>query len=350
MRPCARAGIARRSDPRRDGRSGCPRRPLTSLELPGAVLIACSDQWALAVSGLPAEVRERFPSSISPHASIERFVDKDRFRELVDEPRHPPPAHDPAASWRGRRGAVGRRAGRRLPQADRVLAHNRHFRTKGFFIESRDHARGLLEEAAQNGVSFMLQEYIPGGPGRRRSSSTVRRPAWRHPHHDRLPPGAAIRPGSSNTCCDVNIPLVEVEACLPAATRSSMPPATGASSPSNSARRARRSVQHHRAQRAAVLADRSRRARRQLTWPGSAIPDAQELELPDPLPYKVGRYGMYEMLDAMARSRAVASRRRPDGPVLEALPSATRRSSGADPDAGHRRESGTAFADESAEG
>ena len=54
---------------------------LRSLELPTAVLIACSDRWALAVSGLPPDVRERFPASIAPHESIERFVDKDRFRE-----------------------------------------------------------------------------------------------------------------------------------------------------------------------------------------------------------------------------------------------------------------------------
>ena len=45
--------------------------------------------------------------------------------------------------------------------------------------------------------------------------------------------------------------------------------------------------------------------------------DAQDLPVPTPPPYQVGRYGMYEMLDAAAIGRALLSRRRPDGPVLK---------------------------------
>jgi hypothetical protein len=45
--------------------------------------------------------------------------------------------------------------------------------------------------------------------------------------------------------------------------------------------------------------------------------DAQGLDVPRPAPYQVGRYGMYEILDAAAIGRALAGRRRPDGPVLK---------------------------------
>src|SRR3954454_19125308 len=41
---------------------------LRRLPLPRAVLIACSDRWTQAVAGLPLDVRERFPASISSAA------------------------------------------------------------------------------------------------------------------------------------------------------------------------------------------------------------------------------------------------------------------------------------------
>jgi len=137
---------------------------LRDLDLPGAVLIACSDTWALAVSGLPEDVRDRFRASIAPRVAIEQFVDKDRFRELTDALHIPRP-----------RSTLIRDAADLADMSDEDLAngflkptesqaHNRHFHTKGFFIESRDQAGALVEEASRHGVSFMLQEYIPGGP------------------------------------------------------------------------------------------------------------------------------------------------------------------------------------------
>lgn len=44
--------------------------------------------------------------------------------------------------------------------------------------------------------------------------------------------------------------------------------------------------------------------------------DAQELPLPTPAPYELGRYGLYERLDAAAVFRAWRSFRRPEGSVL----------------------------------
>src|SRR6185503_2376061 len=49
-----------------------------------AVLIACSDVWTTAVAGLPEAVRERFPASVPTADAVARFVDKERFGELVE--------------------------------------------------------------------------------------------------------------------------------------------------------------------------------------------------------------------------------------------------------------------------
>jgi len=44
--------------------------------------------------------------------------------------------------------------------------------------------------------------------------------------------------------------------------------------------------------------------------------DAQELPVPAPPPYQIGRYGRYEIPDAAAVFRAWSGGHRPEGPVL----------------------------------
>jgi predicted ATP-grasp superfamily ATP-dependent carboligase len=51
-----------------------------------------------------------------------------------------------------------------------------------------------------------------------------------------------------------------------------------------------------------------------LSWMGYL--DAQGLDVPTPPSYQVGRYGMYEILDATAIARALSHRRRPEGPIV----------------------------------
>ena len=59
------------------------------------------------MAGLPAELRQRFPASMPPRAAVEQFVDKDRFRALVDRLDIPRPRtaliRDPADLDRGDR-------------------------------------------------------------------------------------------------------------------------------------------------------------------------------------------------------------------------------------------------------
>jgi D-aspartate ligase len=289
---------------------------LESLALPRAVLIACSDQWALAVSGLPAALRERFPASIAPHAAVQQFVDKDRFRGLVDRLDIPRP-----------RTRSIREPGDLASASDEDLAlgflkpteshvNNRQNKTKGFFVESREDAVRLVERARETGITFMLQEWIPGD-----MSNTVIVDGFVDRHGDIRAILARRRvrmhpPRLANTSSDVTIPLTEVEACMPALR--TLLEATEY--------RGIFMVEFKQDERDGLfkiielnarpfwLIGHIERAGVDLPW--MSYLDAQERPVPTPPPYQVGRYGMYEILDATAIARAWASRRRPGGPVV----------------------------------
>jgi D-aspartate ligase len=289
---------------------------LRSLELPTAVLIACSDQWALAVSGLPDDLRERFPASIAPHESIERFVDKDRFRELVDELDIPRPRTIPIRQPRDLALASDTDLTQGFLKPTESQLHNRRFKTKGFFIESRDQAIGLVEQAREAGITFMLQEWIPGD-----MSKTVIIDGFvdRHGEIRALMARRRVRmdpPRLANTCCDVTIPLSELEDCLPA-VRTLLEATRYRGIFMVEFKLDERDGQYKIIElntRPFWLVGHVERAGVDLPLRGYL--DAQGLEVPTLASYQVGRYGMYEFLDASAIRRAILSRRRPEGPVL----------------------------------
>ena len=57
---------------------------LASTAWPKAVLLPCSDHWAQRVAELPAEVRQRFPSSVPRADTLATFIDKGRFAALLE--------------------------------------------------------------------------------------------------------------------------------------------------------------------------------------------------------------------------------------------------------------------------
>jgi predicted ATP-grasp superfamily ATP-dependent carboligase len=284
---------------------------LRSLSLPRAVLIACSDQWALAVSGLPDDLKERFPASIAPHASIERFVDKDRFRALVDGLDIPRPRTLPIRTSADLAAATDEELAMGFLKPTESQRHNRRFKTKGFFVESREQATDLVEQGRQAGITFMLQEWIPGGMS---NTFIIDGFVDRHDARRRV---RMEPPRLANTCCDVTIPLDDVAACMPALRR--LLSATDY--------RGVFMVEFKFDERDGLfkiielnarpfwLVGHVERAGVNLPW--LSYLDAQGSPLPASAPYQVGRYGMYEVLDAAAIARALASRRRPEGPVLK---------------------------------
>jgi predicted ATP-grasp superfamily ATP-dependent carboligase len=291
-------------------------RYLESLPFPRAVLIPCSDQWALAVAGLPERLRERFPASVSPREAVEQFVDKDRFRALVDRLDLPRPrtllVREPADLDR----ATDEDLANGFLKPTESHRHNRRFGTKGFFVESRDAATRLVEQASAAGITFMLQEWIPGKPEKTflidgfvdRSGEIRAMVARRRLRMD--PPRLA------NTCSDVTIPIADVADCLPALR--TILAATDFRGIFN--------IEFKLDDRDGLfkvievnprpfwLIGHIERTGVDLPW--MAYLDAQGLPIPEPASYQIGRYGMYEIPDATAILRAWTSLHRPEGPVL----------------------------------
>jgi predicted ATP-grasp superfamily ATP-dependent carboligase len=289
---------------------------LESLSIPRAVLIACSDQWALAVAGLPANLRERFPASIASREAIEQLVDKDRFRALVERLDIPRPRtiliSEPEDLDRVTDAELA--TGFLKPTESHV--HNRRFGTKGFFVGTREEAVRRVELARGAGITFMLQDWIPGGLGNTiiidgfvdRSGSIVAMGARRRV---RMQP-----PKIANTCLDVTIPLAEVEEALPA-LRALLADVGYRGIFMAEFKRDDRDGGYKIIEvntRPFWLISHVVRAGLDLPW--MSYLDAQGLPVPAPASLQVGRYGMYEILDATAIARAWQSIRQPDGPVL----------------------------------
>ena len=50
-----------------------------------AVLMPCSDRWSNAVAGLPPEMKQRFPASVSTGPAVEILTDKDQLRKCLEK-------------------------------------------------------------------------------------------------------------------------------------------------------------------------------------------------------------------------------------------------------------------------
>ena len=289
---------------------------LRSLDIPGAVLIPCSDQWTLAVAGLPPEIRPRYAASVPPRDAVEQFVDKDQFRALVDRLDIPRPRtaliSDPADLDR----ASDEDLANGFLKPTESFRHNRAFGTKGFFVNSRDQAVRLVEQASAAGITFMLQEWIPGN-----MSKTVLIDGFidRHGTIATMMARRRVRmdpPKLANTSSDVTIPLAQVSEAIDAV------------------RIVLADVDYRgifnvefkfdeRDGRFKIIEVNPRPtwfvghiARAGVDLPWMSYLDAQELPLPTPAPYQLGRYGLYERLDAAAILRAWRTFRRPEGSVL----------------------------------
>ena len=123
-------------------------------------------------------------------------------------------------------------------------------------------------------------------------------------------------PRLANTCSDVTIPLADVEACLPP-LRTLLEAIDYRGIFNVEFKLDERDGRFKIIElnpRPFWLIGHIARAGVDLPW--LSYLDAQELPVPTPPPYQVGRYGMYEIPDATAIARAWRPRRRPEGPVI----------------------------------
>jgi predicted ATP-grasp superfamily ATP-dependent carboligase len=139
---------------------------LTSRGLDHMVLLPCSDGWAMAVSRLPGDLRERFPASIAEASSLERLVDKGRFADTLVELGLPHPRTVRLALP----DALDRVSEEELRSAFLKPADSGRFSVqygvKGVRPRNREHAAVVVADARAKGLELMLQEFIPGPPNR----------------------------------------------------------------------------------------------------------------------------------------------------------------------------------------
>jgi predicted ATP-grasp superfamily ATP-dependent carboligase len=290
---------------------------LQSFRMPRAVLVPCSDIWTLAVAGLPIETRQRYPASVAPRQAVEQVVDKDRFRALLDRLGIPYPRTLTLQGPADLDLATDDDLANGFLKPTDSQRHNRLFGTKGFFVHSRPEAARLVERASAAGITFMLQEWIPGN-----MSKTVLIDGFvdRHGTITTMVARRRVRmdpPKIANTASAVTISLAEVSGATSALTRLLA------------------DVEYRGIFNAEFKFDERDRqfkildvnprpawfmspiARAGVDLPWMSYLDAQELPVPAPASYQVGRHGLYEILDAAAVVRAWSSFHRPEGPVLE---------------------------------
>jgi predicted ATP-grasp superfamily ATP-dependent carboligase len=137
---------------------------LDGLPLERAVLLPCSDEWALAVASLDDERRSRFPASVSSPETIGILVDKARSARTLTELGVPHP-------W-----SLLVDAPEDLDDVDPARLSNlflkprdsqtfmRDYGVKAFRLATAEEARRRIAEVTGRGHRIILQEYLPGPP------------------------------------------------------------------------------------------------------------------------------------------------------------------------------------------
>jgi predicted ATP-grasp superfamily ATP-dependent carboligase len=289
---------------------------LRSLDLERAVLIGASDRWAIAVAGVPDDLRERFMISAPNRETVEQFVDKDRFREVVERVGIPSPRslHLDGPDDLDRLTDAELERGFLKPTISQL--HRTRLGTKGWFITSRQEARRVIDLAGASGSAFIYQEWIPGP-----MEATILFDGFMDRHGEIRGVVARRRlrvqpAGIGNTVSSVTIPLDEVADGLASLRR-----LLGAV-----AYRGAFNVEFKRDPadgQLKVLEVNPRPAWYAGTMFGSGVDiawmvylDAQGVPVPDQTEYRVGRYQVVEPQDLRAILGSFRSRSWPHGSIL----------------------------------
>jgi len=136
---------------------------LTSLPK-GTVLIPCSDQWALAISALPAEIRRDYPASVASCEALNVLIDKARFRATLEKLALPHPVTRTLSSQADLDSVPDALLGGAFLKPVHSQEFFARFGVKAFPIGSRQEAHARLAQCLDGEFEMMLQEYIPGPP------------------------------------------------------------------------------------------------------------------------------------------------------------------------------------------
>ncbi len=139
---------------------------LESLTISRMVLLPCSDAWAMAVSRLKPELATRFPSSVAPPGTLRQLVDKAVFAETLTRLGLPHPRTVVLRDAAALEEVPADRLQDYFVKPNQSTAFAKFYGAKALRFTDRADALRLLQDASANGLTVMLQEFIPGPPTR----------------------------------------------------------------------------------------------------------------------------------------------------------------------------------------
>jgi predicted ATP-grasp superfamily ATP-dependent carboligase len=135
---------------------------LDGLPFERAVLVPCSDIWAMRVARLEPRLTVRFPSSATPAEVLATLLDKGRFAELLRGTGVPHPRTVELSDTADLAAIPDEAfAGSFLKPRDSQRFFQR-FEVKAFRVAGREEAAERLRATGAAGLTVIFQEYIPG--------------------------------------------------------------------------------------------------------------------------------------------------------------------------------------------
>ena len=135
---------------------------LTGLGVERAVLMPCSDRWSNAVAGLPPEMNERFPASVSAGPAVEILTDKNRLRVCLERLGVPGPRTIPVDGPADLANISDEDIPQFFLKPRDSQSFAQHFRKKAYTVKDRDDAVSRLMEMQKAGFEAVFQEYVAG--------------------------------------------------------------------------------------------------------------------------------------------------------------------------------------------
>jgi D-aspartate ligase len=134
---------------------------LRALPFSRTVLFPCTDQWALAVGSLPADVAASHASTVAPIDVLRVLIDKELFSRTAEAHDVPAPRVLPAADLH-KIEANALHTFFLKPSNSQLFA--RRFGVKAMQFDGHAQAEALLELMSKEGFEVLFQEYVPGPP------------------------------------------------------------------------------------------------------------------------------------------------------------------------------------------
>ena len=135
---------------------------LDHMPLDTAVLMPCSDSWAMAVAGLRPSVAERFLASQADAAAIATLIDKGRFAGLADGLGVPHPRTDVPQGLEDFDAIPDDHFHGSFLKPRNSEAFFRRYGRKATSFNTRAEARARFIESSEADLLCVLQEYVPG--------------------------------------------------------------------------------------------------------------------------------------------------------------------------------------------